>query len=292
MAAQRMTPAQIAEAQKLAREWRPTKQPVAAGTADSNDIANFDPFSFKPNANGTPAITPAPAANGVAEKDPFENFDPFHGAANENKTSLPDAGAFGGLVLVAILAASAYWKFRRYATGSNPFNPQVARSAPVWSRMLATKAWLKERYDQAPGGELKKFHDRAAHRAQGLQVMKPETLKRIRILKIMLTAAFILGGGGFAVQRTLNPQPYDYQARIDVEVHPIASILGTLAPYVIFAPFAYWFSGWTAQRITRRYEARYKVCEYCAETIKSAAKVCRYCGRDVTEHDPSEDSRS
>jgi hypothetical protein len=182
MAAQRMTPAQIAEAQKLAGEWRPTKQPVAAGTPNNNDIANFDPFSFKPKANGTPAATPAPAANGVAEEDPYEKIDPFKGTADENKTSLP----VGGLVLVAILAASAYWTFRRYATGSNSFSPQVARLAPVWSRMLATKTWLKERDDQAPGGELKKFHDGAAHRDQDLKMTKPETLKAETKMNITL----------------------------------------------------------------------------------------------------------
>ena len=32
----------------------------------------------------------------------------------------------------------------------------------------------------------------------------------------------------------------------------------------------------------RRYNARFKICEHCAERIKAAAKVCRYCGRDVS----------
>src|ERR1035438_3701747 len=128
---------------------------------------------------------------------------------------------------------------------------------PIWliMRLLNAPTWLKEL--AARNNNVRSHYDhlrnaRAAHRAQNLHVMKPETLKRIRTLKIMLTAAFILGGGTFAVQHTLNPQPYDYQARIDLEVHPIASIIGALSPYIILAPFAYWFSGWTAQRIDRK----------------------------------------
>lgn len=184
MAARRMTSAQIAEAQKLAREWRPKTakaSPVeitprhGPDTSDPTDLANFDPFSVKPKAIG--AAGAAPPHGPVSTTDPTDvaNFDPFAYGHPENKTSLASyVEGFGGLVLIAILAASAYWMFKRYATGSNPFGPQVVRSAPVWSRMLAAKTWLKERYDQAPDGELEKFHDRAAHRDQDLKMMELE----------------------------------------------------------------------------------------------------------------------
>lgn len=32
---------------------------------------------------------------------------------------------------------------------------------------------------------------------------------------------------------------------------------------------------------TRPIAVHFKICEHCAETIKSGAKICRYCGRDV-----------
>lgn len=35
-----------------------------------------------------------------------------------------------------------------------------------------------------------------------------------------------------------------------------------------------------------------KVCPFCAETIKAAARVCRYCGRDILEKDPKSGARN
>jgi hypothetical protein len=104
--------------------------------------------------------------------------------------------------------------------------------------------------------------------------MKPRTIQRYQILAALL---FLLIVGGLAVYRALNPGAYDNQARVDLLYHPIARILGALAPAVILTPFVYWMFGW----IIRRHLARYKVCEHCAETIKSDAKICRYCGREV-----------
>ena len=104
--------------------------------------------------------------------------------------------------------------------------------------------------------------------------MKPKTIKHYQIV---LTISVMLVLGWFAVHGTLNPAPHDSQARVDLAYHPIASILGALIGTVILAPFVYWMLGW----ILRRSAARFKICEYCAETIKSDAKVCRYCGRDV-----------
>jgi hypothetical protein len=36
--------------------------------------------------------------------------------------------------------------------------------------------------------------------------------------------------------------------------------------------------------LSRRYSARFKLCEHCSARIKSTAKVCRYCGRDLSSH--------
>jgi TPR repeat protein len=105
-------------------------------------------------------------------------------------------------------------------------------------------------------------------------MMKPETIKQQQII---MTVLLPLIGGGFAVYYTLNPGPNDHYAMAVLHFHPIASLFGALLPAVISVPLVYWMFG----RIFRRIAARYKVCEHCAETIKSDAKVCRYCGRDV-----------
>jgi hypothetical protein len=68
------------------------------------------------------------------------------------------------------------------------------------------------------------------------------------------------------------------QAIIDLRLHPAATMLGSLVPTVVLAPAVYFLVGWFG----RRYRAQFKVCEHCAERIKSAAKVCRYCGREVS----------
>jgi hypothetical protein len=67
------------------------------------------------------------------------------------------------------------------------------------------------------------------------------------------------------------------QAIIDLRLHLVASIAGSLVPTIILAPVIYLLVDW----LCRRYNARFKICEHCAERIKSAAKVCRYCGRST-----------
>jgi MFS family permease len=166
-----------------------------------------------------------------------------------------------------------FWLWRYFLLGAAFVIPiwLIIRLLELLPAMVATKAWLKGRYDH-----LKKLE--RPPRPQSLQVIKPQTIKRLQIIG---TALCVLVGGGLAVQRTLNPQPNAYLART-VEEHPIASVVGTLLPIVIGAPFGYWMFG----RIFRRIAARYKVCEHCAETIKSDANVCRYCGRDVASSAP------
>ncbi|MGB6539113.1 MAG: hypothetical protein WBF58_24485 [Xanthobacteraceae bacterium] len=68
------------------------------------------------------------------------------------------------------------------------------------------------------------------------------------------------------------------QAIIDLRLHPMASILGSLVPTVALAAVIYFLIGW----LLYRYNARFKICEHCAQRIRSAAKVCRYCGRDIS----------
>jgi hypothetical protein len=147
---------------------------------------------------------------------------------------------------------------------------------PIWLFMrflnvlpatFATKAGLQERNDH-----LEK--SRTARLLQNLQVMKPEKVKHLQIIGALLIVFIV---GVVAVQSSLNPAPYDKQAMIDLNYHPVASILGALVPAIILAPFVYWIFG----RTFRRMAARYKVCEHCAETINSDTKICRYCGREV-----------
>jgi hypothetical protein len=105
-------------------------------------------------------------------------------------------------------------------------------------------------------------------------------IDRLNGLQIMLTALCVLLLGGLAVHEALHPSRsnYDYpQLVADLNTHPVASILGALLPAVILSPLIYWMVG----RSLRRNAARFKVCEHCAEKIKSAANVCRYCGRDI-----------
>jgi len=103
----------------------------------------------------------------------------------------------------------------------------------------------------------------------------PDVANKIRQQQAIFTTSLMACLAGLAVYGALNPS-YN-QAAIDLQVHPIATIIGSLLPVIICTPFAYLLFGW----VLRRKAARFKVCEHCAETIKSDAKVCRYCGRDA-----------
>jgi hypothetical protein len=102
------------------------------------------------------------------------------------------------------------------------------------------------------------------------------------LFQVMCVATWLAASGGFAVQRTLTPHPYSLMG-VQLREHPFASILGALLPTIVLAPVVYFWSRrllrWSG-RLRRRYDAQFKICEHCAEKIKSAAKVCRYCGRD------------
>jgi hypothetical protein len=76
----------------------------------------------------------------------------------------------------------------------------------------------------------------------------------------------------------------DNEIILGLRLHPTASIIGTIVPYVLLSPFAYWLFGFSIKRICAQSvaaAARYKTCSYCSESIKAEAKVCRHCGRDM-----------
>ena len=76
-----------------------------------------------------------------------------------------------------------------------------------------------------------------------------------RRLQIALTALMVFISGGFQVHQALDRAQYDSQESVNLQYHPIAFILGALAPAVfILAPFVYWMFG----RIVRRTAARFK----------------------------------
>ena len=94
----------------------------------------------------------------------------------------------------------------------------------------------------------------AAALRQKLQITKPD---KIKLLQMAVTSSWVLGSGWFAVERTLNPQ--SFQASIDLNEHPIASIIGALIPTVVLAPLAYWMFGPTARRIAARSVQRLQI---------------------------------
>ena len=75
------------------------------------------------------------------------------------------------------------------------------------------------------------------------------------------------------------------QAILDLRLHPVASILGSLLPAIILSPAVFFLSGYGLRRYqarTRAAKRKFKICEFCAEQIKAEAKVCRYCGREAS----------
>jgi hypothetical protein len=120
--------------------------------------------------------------------------------------------------------------------------------------------------------------DDGAKSGPNIEKALPKKPQVSRKLQIVGTVSIVLLSGIMAIHNALNPQPTNSQGQIDLYYHPVARVAGSLIPTIILAPVAYWMFG----KLLRRGAARYKVCEFCAETIKSEAKVCRYCGREVT----------
>ncbi|MBI1953316.1 MAG: hypothetical protein HYS41_04250 [Candidatus Omnitrophica bacterium] len=59
--------------------------------------------------------------------------------------------------------------------------------------------------------------------------------------RIILTVLFFVTQGGMSVYRTLHDSTY--QARLNLQYHPVASILGSIFPALLLSPILYWWSG-------------------------------------------------
>ena len=64
-------------------------------------------------------------------------------------------------------------------------------------------------------------------------------IKPFRILSSLVVGGVIAGQ---AVYRTLHPASYDQQASLDLALHPVAAIIGSLIPAIISVPCFYWMS--------------------------------------------------
>lgn len=76
-----------------------------------------------------------------------------------------------------------------------------------------------------------------------------------RYFKIMGTVVVVLGIGAQAAYWALHPSPSDFQSIVDLQVHPIASLLGAMVPSVLCIPIVYWTFG---KIFARMYKSRSK----------------------------------
>lgn len=105
--------------------------------------------------------------------------------------------------------------------------------------------------------------------------MPKATIRRLQwYVTLGLLAAWCL----FQLYATFHPAPDDIQSIGEIQTHPIASYLGSIADAVILSPLLFLLIGFGL----RRGLGRFKACEHCAATIKAEAKVCRFCRRDLT----------
>lgn len=187
------------------------------------------------------------------------------------------------LALVVFLIGSAVtdsgvWAFLQSHPWRSDFDPGVLQRAGDVQHPLAAFMGRWMPYVVAVGFLLFLQRGRGKRWINPVAV-RPTVHNRLeRRLQLILTLGVVLCSAGLAMYTTLNPPLDNQEAQISLSIHPVASIAGALLPTLIIVPIAYWMFG----RISRRIAARYKVCEFCAETIKAPAKVCPYCGRDVT----------
>ena len=132
------------------------------------------------------------------------------------------------LELLALSPAlvAIWWRERRH-TASN-----VTKTIPA---ELAPRGFFSGMSDATTPGGASKYH--AQNESKRLQ--------------LAVVAAWVVLSGSMAIYRALEVDPADARA-IALRLHPWASILGSLLPTVILAPFAYWLAG----SGLRRYKAR------------------------------------
>ena len=89
-------------------------------------------------------------------------------------------------------------------------------------------------------------------------------------VRIAYVVGFVVVIGGMAIRSAIERNDRDYQ------LHPVASISGSLLPSLLGGAVIFWWSGRGF-----RWRKQTRTCPHCAEEVKEAATVCKHCGRDI-----------
>jgi hypothetical protein len=69
--------------------------------------------------------------------------------------------------------------------------------------------------------------------------------------RIILTVSVFVVVAGQAVWSAFHPADWNEQAKIDLQYHPVARVIGSLIPTMVLLPVFYWFTGRIGRKRTQ-----------------------------------------
>jgi hypothetical protein len=228
-----LTPAQIAEAHRMARDWRPV-------VAD-----DFDPDAYLAEARDhtTERHARPVGSSAVPTFDdlPDNGAESWPGAAPLLSTP---KGQYEGLDWDQVFPrADQYgvgpaWRFK--VLGWMRLAEGVFASSGLAVIGALLLFWLA-------GARLKKSRvSILLGRISALLSSVRTDSKRYRLM-VTLSAMFVIGW--LSLRETLDPTSFDrQQLLVNLEAHPLDNILGGLIPVIVLAPLGYWLYGWALRR--------------------------------------------